>query len=86
MPHVMEKLERQQRKHATHAWWHYWCCPKLGSIAVAAAAGGGGGGAVPCSKASCGTQDGWWSKSHISIYAKAAAFVCDMYVGSHAPG
>ena len=48
-----------------------WCRPTLGriAVAVAAAGGGGGGGAVSCSKeASCGTQYGWWSKSHIDRY------------------
>ena len=82
----VELGEIQQREHATHAWWHCWCCPTFGRIAVAAAGGEGGGGEVPCSKASCGTQNGWWSKSHIRIYAKAAEFFCHMYVGLHAPG
>ena len=48
--YVIEKLERQQRDHATHAWSHYWCCLTLGRIAIAPAGGGGGGGAVSCSK------------------------------------
>ena len=90
--YVIEKLEKQQREHATHAWRHILtgAARRLDALLLLLLLLVVEAVVVLCLAARRlhvgHSTAGGASRTSIGIYAKAAAFFCHMYVGLHAPG